>query len=38
MNDIKNWFLLLGDKLLSERHMMKPRFAYNLFGLFAKSK
>ena len=31
MKEMKNRFLLAGDKLIPEMHLKQPRFTYNIF-------
>ena len=38
MNEIIKRFLLVGDKLMSERHLKQPSFTYSACGPFTKNK
>ena len=38
MNEIKNKFLLVGDKFMPEIHIKQPGFPYSACGPFAKNK
>ena len=38
MNEIKNKFLLVGDKFMPEMHLKQPGFIYSACGPFTKSK
>ena len=38
MNEIKNKFLLVGDKFMPEMHIKQPGFPYSACGPFAKNK
>ena len=38
MNEIKNKFLLVGDKFMPEMHIKQPGFPYSACGPFAKKK
>ena len=38
MNEIKNKFLLVGDKLMSEMHLKQPGVTYIACGPFTKNK
>ena len=38
MNEIRNKFLLLGDKCMPEMHFKQPGFNYNACGPFTKNK
>ena len=38
MNEIKNSFLLAGDKFITEMHLRQPGFTYSASRPFAKNK
>ena len=38
MNDIRNKFLLAGDKFMPEMHLRHPGFTYSACGPFTKNK
>ena len=38
MNEIRNSFLLVGDKFMSEMHLKQSVFTYSAYGPFTKSK
>ena len=38
MNETVNNFLLVGDKLMPERHLRQPGFTYSACGPFTKNK
>ena len=38
MNEIKNKFLLAGNKLIPEMHLKQPGFTYSACGPFTKNK
>ena len=38
MNEIRNSFLLVGDKLMPEMHLKQSVFTYSVYGPFTKNK
>ena len=38
MNEIKNRFLLVGEKFMPEMHLKQPGFTYSACGPFTKNK